>query len=123
MNSVFKALIQRLASTQQLDLIVATFYQTMAQDVVIGFFFDPTKIELIAHQQVQFLKFVAGLIQKFEGKAPKQAHQPLPPILLGHFNRRMMLLESTLQQFDLSQEESKAWLNFERGFQGALVQS
>jgi truncated hemoglobin YjbI len=101
--------------------ILSTFYKKMASDILVGFFFDGKDLEHIAKQQAEFLLRAAGLFQNYQGKGPAQAHEKLPPILAGHFDRRTVLLRETLNEAGLASEFIETWIGFERQFRKAIV--
>ena len=93
----------------------------MSQDVLIGFFFTGKNIETIADHQEQFLLFAMGVHATYSGKPPHTAHVALPPILGGHFDRRLVILEETLKDHGLSAQDIRTWLNFETAFRDLIV--
>ncbi len=88
----------------------------MSKDILIGFFFACKDIDLIADRQHEFLLFAMGARTAFAGKDPKSAHRELPPILKGHFDRRLTLLKEVLEDYSLSDEDIRTWIDFEAAF-------
>ena len=109
--------------TTRLNLILTDFYHRMHNDIIVGFFFTGKDLEHIAHQQTQFILNAAGLIPRFEGKGPASAHVGLPPILSGHFDRRIVILGETLRTHKLNPEIIASWLAFESAFREMIVNS
>jgi len=109
--------------TKRLQGILEDFYVRMAEDIIVGFFFTGRDLKHIAHQQAQFILNAAGLIPKFEGKGPSTAHVALPPILAGHFDRRIVILRETLVAHGLPSEVVESWVGFEASFRDMIVQS
>ena len=97
------------------------FYTEMARDVLIGFFFREKNLQAIASKQADFLWKAAGISATYTGQAPGTAHLGLAPILDGHFNRRLRLLESNLRRIGATPEEIAIWIAFENAFRGAIV--
>ena len=93
----------------------------MSQDILIGFFFTGRNTDQIADQQAQFLMRAMGAMPSYSGKAPAQAHDELPKILAGHFDRRLRILEATLRDHGLSDEDIRTWINFEDAFRDSIV--
>src|SRR5262245_57121278 len=85
-----------------LSVILRDFYKRMSADVLIGFFFDGKDTNAIAARQLQFLLKAMGATSTYSGKTPARAHDALPPILGGHFDRRLRILEQTLADHGLS---------------------
>ena len=109
------------SQTTRLMAILVDFYQRMHEDIIVGFFFTGKDLKHIAHQQGQFMLNAAGLIPRFEGKGPATAHVALPPILAGHFDRRIVILGETIRAHGLSSETEKNWLSFESAFRDMIV--
>jgi len=104
-----------------MEAILQDFYARMAADMLIGFFFDGRDVAAIARKQAEFLLRAMGATPSYQGKAPAQAHDELPPILSGHFDRRLRLLEETLRAHGLSEEDIRTWIGFENAFRDAIV--
>jgi hemoglobin len=116
-----KILYQHLGSEKKLETILKDFYRRMSADTMIGFFFQGKDIDAIALKQKEFLMRAMGASPSYEGKPPSQAHLKLPPILEGHFNRRLQILESTLREHGLSDEDMRTWITFENAFRDGIV--
>jgi truncated hemoglobin YjbI len=101
--------------------IVHRFYRRMAGDVLIGFFFEGRDIETIADLQSSFLFRAMGLRPSYTGKAPADAHTALPPILAGHFDRRLMLLDQQLTADGLDAAQRAVWVGFENAFRDSIL--
>lgn len=116
-----KGLFEAAGGEPGLEAILQDFYQRMASDPLIGFFFDGKDIRSIARRQKEFLMRALAVIPSYSGKAPADAHAELPPILPGHFDRRLRLLEETLRSRGLSAEDIRTWIGFENAFRDAIV--
>src|SRR5690242_16732794 len=81
----------------RLGEILRDFYRRMSQDVLIGYFFDGKDVDAIAAMQKEFLLRAMGATPSYSGKPPAQAHEKIAPILRGHFDRRLQILEATLR--------------------------
>lgn len=95
----------------------------MSKDLLVGFFFSGRDTDLIADRQLAFVSKVVGITSDYTGKAPPHAHDDLPPILGGHFDRRLVLLEETLRDHGLTPEQARTWVDFERSFRKAIVRT
>jgi hemoglobin len=102
--------------------ILRDFYSKMSQDVLIGFFFTNRDVFSIADRQLEFLLVAMGVRTSYTGKGPGAAHIGMPPILKGHFDRRLVLLRQTLEEHDLAPPDIKIWVEFEEAFR-PVVQS
>lgn len=94
----------------------------MTVDPIVGFFFAGRDLEKIIDGQWGFLMRAFGAVERFHGKNPLVAHKELPPILRGHFDRRLRLLEETLRAHDVDGDDIAAWIKVENGFRKRLVQ-
>jgi hemoglobin len=116
-----KKLYERAGGEQGLGEILRDFYARMARDVLIGFFFAGKDVDAIAMRQKSFLMRAFGVSASYSGKAPADAHTELPPILRGHFDRRLQLLEETLRDHGLAAEDIRTWVGFENAFRDQIV--
>lgn len=100
--------------------ILREFYQRMSRDVLLGFFFDGHDLEAIARKQGEFILRAFGAEPSYTGKPPAQAHEALAPILRGHFDRRLVILEETLRAHGLPPEDIRVWIAFEDAFRDSV---
>jgi len=103
--------------------IVRRFYDRMSKDLLIGFFFDGRDLDKIAEGQTAFLFRAMGLRLSYTGKSPAQAHTELPPILAGHFDRRLVLLDEQLAEDGLDASQRRTWIGFENAFRDPILNS
>lgn len=106
---------------ERLGEILKDFYRRMASDLLVGFFFRGKDVDAIAAKQKEFLLRAMGATPSYSGKPPAQAHETLAPILTGHFDRRLKLLEETLTDHGLSAEDIRTWTGFENAFRDGIV--
>lgn len=116
-----KAIYEHIGGEAPLRTILRDFYQRMSGDILIGFFFQGKNTDLIADKQAEFLMRAMGATPTFSGKAPAQAHEELAPILKGHFDRRLRILEETLKAHGVSDEDIRNWVEFENAFRDGIV--
>lgn len=103
--------------------ILDRFYEKMSQDLLIGFFFAGKDLKHIASLQKAFLMRAWGVSASYNGRSPADAHAKLPPILSGHFDRRLVLLRETLAEFGLAESDIETWVDFESRFRQAVQHS
>ncbi len=108
------------ADESRLFALLEDFYREMAGDVLIGFFFDGKDLTHIAQKQGEFLLRAMGSRPTYAGKPPATAHLAMPPILAGHFDRRLRLLEQTLERHGVSPAGRAAWIEFESLFRESI---
>lgn len=116
-----KNLYRHVGEEAGLAAILKDFYRRMSGDILIGFFFNDKDTDLIAERQKQFLMRAMGASPSYTGKAPAQAHDELPPILKGHFDRRLRILEETLRDHGVRDEDIRIWVSFESAFREGIV--
>jgi hemoglobin len=117
-----KALFQKIGGEPQLAKILEDFYRRMSEDILIGYFFTGKDISHIADRQKQFLLAATGLNPSYTGKSPTTAHVELPPILSGHFDRRLRILEETLRAHGVDETDIGVWVGFENAFRKVVVE-
>jgi hemoglobin len=105
-----------------LEAILKDFYKRLSNDVMIGFFFSGKDLQFIAEKQKQFLMRAMGATPSYSGKPPAQAHSNLAPILPGHFDRRIQILQQTLKDHHLSENDISTWIQFESTFRESITQ-
>lgn len=109
-----------LGGEEKLQEVLDQFYENMSRDILIGYFFTGKDLKKIASMQKSFLMRAWGITKSYAGKSPADAHKELPDILKGHFDRRLRILEETLEKFGLEKKEIKAWVEFESKFRKAV---
>ena len=118
-----RALVESRGGQKFLDQVLEKFYNRMSQDTMIGFFFTGRDLRAIAHKQRDFLMKAWGLSAEYTHRPPARAHEELPPILPGHFDRRLQILKEVLIDAGLNTSEIKAWIAFESSFRGVVINS
>ena len=103
--------------------IIRRFYDRIAADVLIGFFFEGHDLDKIAALQSAFVLRAMGLTTTYSGKPPAAAHANLAPILSGHFDRRLTLLDAHLTAEGLTSTQRGVWLAFENAFRDSILAS
>ncbi len=116
-----QAIYARIGGEAKLRSILRQFYRKMADDLLIGFFFEGKNLDAIADMQAAFLMRAMGAKPSYSGKPPAQAHDELAPILAGHFDRRLRILEATLKENAVADEDIRTWIAFENAFREGIV--
>jgi truncated hemoglobin YjbI len=126
-RAALRELLEHLGPAR-LEEILLRFYERQADDVLIGFFFADSSREgalrdlrTIARKQGQFMLRSAGLVALEFTRPPNKAHSELPPILEGHFQRRLFLLRETLRAEGLKESDINLWVSFEESFKTAVL--
>jgi truncated hemoglobin YjbI len=108
-------------ANERIRTILAKFYKIMSADTMLGFFFHGKNLSHIVEQQSLFLLRAMGAAVSFTGLPPSKAHSKIPPILKGHFDRRLLILRDLLQSEELSAEAVETWIAFENQFRKVIV--
>ena len=118
-RDLLKASIEKIGGPDALERVLNDFYKTLSLDILVGFFFTGKDLTKIAHQQAHFILKSVGLGQ-YKGLHPKDAHLKIAPILKGHFDRRLRVLEDHLRKTGLSEDEIRNWVGFENAFRNVV---
>ncbi|MFN3201804.1 MAG: group I truncated hemoglobin [Bradymonadia bacterium] len=103
-----------------LTSIITDFYDRLFDDVMIGFMFlGRDKARLIKHE-VQFTARMLGAEVSYEGQPVVKAHARLP-IMGGQFNRRLRILEDTLEDHAVPEAVRQVWLGHTERLRGAIL--
>lgn len=121
LKSALSELYLAIGQEAGLHKILRAFYKKMSTDILLNHFFFNRDLEAIIVHQKEFLMRAMGASPSYAGKTPAQAHSHLPPILEGHFDRRMLLLEQTLQEFSIPPHHAQMWISFEKKFKDFIV--
>ena len=113
--------LQPIGGVDGLLEILRAFYQRVAQDVWIGFFFQGRDLDGIIRGQHAFLLGALGGRPGPSGRQARDAHDVLVPIREGHLARRLKLLKETLTARGVPTELSERWLAVERGVGAAIL--
>ena len=118
-----RGLVDRIGGPERLRAILDVFYARLVDDPIVGFFFFGKDLDEIAAGQWGFLMRAFGAAERFHGKNPLVAHVDLPPILAGHFDRRLVVLREVLEEEGVEEDDIEAWLKVENSCRNRLVQS
>lgn len=121
-------LIEELATETQggeerLLAMMVRFYDLQFADLMIGFlFFGKDKLHL-AKSQAEYVSARLGQNRtRYEGPPIRKAHLRVP-ILIGHFNRRLVLLEQVFEEFDVPVHVREAWLSLDTSLRDLVVRT
>lgn len=120
-RTALEALYRELGSDERVFALMLGFYEALARDTMVGFFFSGKDLAEISRRQAEFLLRAMGARPSYSGKPPAQAHDRIAPILPGHFDRRARILEAFLKSQGVSEPGVRAWVEFEEAFRDAVV--
>ena len=101
---------ERIGGEEKLRAIVSDFVDRVTGDMMIGFFFRDVDKPRLKEMEVQFASAHLGGPSTYEGRPVRTAHGA-HPIMGGHFNRRLRLLDQTLQDHGVADDIRVAWLS------------
>lgn len=101
---------ERLGGEEKLRAIVSDFVERVVKDMMIGFFFRSVDKERLTDLEVQFARAHLGGPANYQGRPLRNAHGA-HPVMGGHFNRRLRLLDQTLQDHGVADDIRIAWLS------------
>lgn len=106
---------------ERLRELLTIFYARLEHDPIVGFFFAPFDLAVIVEGQWGFLMRAFGAAERFHGRNPLVAHKDLPPILPGHFDRRIKVLREVLLEEGVDPDDVERWIKVENGFRRRML--
>lgn len=100
----------RLGGEAGLRAIVDDFVERVTSDMMIGFLFRKVDKQRLKELEFQFASRHLGGPHRYEGRSLPDAHRA-HPIMGGQFNRRLRLLDKTLQDHQAAPEVRTLWLS------------
>jgi hemoglobin len=100
--------------------VVATLYDKLFMDPIVGFLFEGKDKQHIVGQQVAFTCAFLGGPQRYRGRPLPEAHASLP-LLPGHFDRRHKLLCEVLETHHVPEVVRAAWLAIDESLRTSVV--
>lgn len=105
---------ERLGGEVGLTAILSDFLARVRGDIMIGFHFQGVDFKSLLRHEVAFAREHLGGGGTYEGRPLHAAHAP-HRILGGHFDRRLRLLEQTLEDHQVPRNVIERWLSHNRG--------
>jgi len=115
-----KTLYDLVGGDAKVRAILASLYDRLFEDRMVGFLFDGKDKERIVELQTAFTCSFLGGPQRYEGKPLPEAHASLP-LLPGHFDRRHWLLEQVLREHDVPEAVRFAWLRIDEALRSSVL--
>ena len=101
---------ERLGGEAAVRELVWDFIDRVTSDLMIGFFFRKVPIERLKKMELSFAIAHLGGPRAYGGRAIDQAHAP-HRIMGGQFNRRLRILEQTLDDHGVPRDITERWLS------------
>ena len=115
-----KSLYEAIGGEERVRTILASLYDRIFVDPIIGFLFAGKDRAHIVEQQVAFTCRFLGGPQRYEGKPLPEAHARLP-LLPGHFDRRHLLLARVLEEQGVPEEVKRVWLRIDESLRSSVL--
>jgi hemoglobin len=94
----------------RLRAVVDDFYERVFADPMIGFLFDGKNKERLIRKEWELVAALLGAPIGYSGRSMAEAHAHVP-ITTGHFDRRLVLLEETLEAHHVDPDVRRRWLD------------
>lgn len=108
MSAARRELYDRIGS-EKLRQVITDFYDRVTGDVMIGFLFAGKDKQRLIDKEWELTARLLGADVAYTGRPMREAHAKVP-ILGGHFDRRMKILEETLADHEVDPEVRAAWM-------------
>jgi truncated hemoglobin YjbI len=115
-------LFEQLGGEPRLRAIIDAFVDAIFDDVMIGFHFWKASRERVKAKEYEFAAAHLGADVAYTGRPLPEAHAP-HPILGGQFDRRLKILEETLEAHGAPAEVREHWLAHTRALRGTILRA
>lgn len=116
-------LIEEVGGSERLLAMMVRFYDLQFADLMIGFLFAGKDKLQLAKSQAEYVSARLGRDRlRYEGPPIRKAHLKVP-ILIGHFNRRLVILEQVFEEFDVPAHVREAWLALDNSLRDLVVRT
>jgi hemoglobin len=113
---------EAIGGESRVRTVLATLYDRLFVDPMVGFLFVGKDKARIVEQQVAFTCRFLGGPQTYEGMPLPRAHAKLP-LLPGHFDRRHWLLSQILDECAVPADAKRAWLQIDEALKPSVLAS
>lgn len=101
-----ETLYSRLGGHEAIRAVVDDFYDRLLADEELGPFFNDADIEILRQTQTDFLCEAAGGPETYDAAPVREAHLHIP-LTQGHIQRAVELLNESLDEFDVPDEDAE----------------
>jgi len=115
-------LYERLGEREGIRAVVDDFYDRLRADDLLGPFFEDADMELLRRTQTDFLCEAAGGPETYDATPVREAHLHLP-FTSEHIQRAVELLEDSLDEFDVPEEDANAVVGAVAAYEEDLLAS
>jgi truncated hemoglobin YjbI len=114
------SLFEQMGGERVLRDVVSRFVDRMFADVMIGFMFRRANRDRIKAKEYEFAAGHLGAVVRYTGRALVEAHAP-HVINGGQFNRRVQLLEETLNEMEVPPHVRSHWVRVTQQLRKQIV--
>jgi hemoglobin len=105
---------------EPLRQVIRDFYGRVLADPMIGFLFAGKNVERLIEKEWELVAALLGAPVGYSGRSMAEAHARVP-ISVGHFDRRLVILEETLEAHQVDAEVRRRWLDHARALRDQLT--
>jgi len=105
---------------ENLRQVITDFYGRVLADPMIGFLFVDKNRERLIQKEWELVAALLGGPIGYSGRSMADAHAKVP-ITSGHFDRRLVILEETLEDHAVDPEVRRRWLDHAHGLREHLI--
>jgi hemoglobin len=105
---------------EKLRQVIVDFYDRVFADAMIGFLFAGKNKQRLIQKEWELAGALLGGPIGYSGRPMAEAHAKVP-ITTGHFDRRLVILEETLEAHQVDPEVRRSWLDHARGLREHLI--
>jgi hemoglobin len=104
----------------ELRRVLTDFYERVFADPMIGFLFAGKNKHRLIQKEWEMTARLLGAEVRYTGRPLREAHAA-SPILGGHFERRLVLLEETLADHQVDPAVREVWLDHTRALRAQVT--
>lgn len=105
---------------EKLRRVITDFYERVFADTMIGFLFVGKNKPRLIQKEWELVAALLGAPIGYSGRSMGEAHARVP-ITAGHFDRRLVILEETLEAHDVDPEVRRRWVGHTRALREQLT--
>jgi len=110
----------RVGGEAALTSVLHDFLERVRGDIMIGFHFQGVDFKELLRLEVEFAREHLGGSGRYSGR-PLHAAHAAHRILGGHFDRRLRLLEQTLEDHQVPSDVRERWLAHNRSLRAQVT--
>ena len=100
--------------------VITAFYERVATDPMIGFYFRQSNISRLIELECQLVETLLDGKERYVGRPLAEVHAPFQ-IPGGHFDRRLTLLRETLAEHRVPFAVQEKWIQHAQSLKALVV--